>query len=186
MDIVVYVDEQGNVQIRLLRCTRSSELSLFAYGIRAVFPRSAPKFYFLEMRIIRLIKSLLNLNISWIKCFTVVLFNHMSCNVRKRTFWRPISENSDQHAHPRCLIRVSVVRMTKFTSLAILNAPGEYSDQTAHVRRLIWIFAGQHVRMYVFWRCAYKHTSFTSILISLDKLSHTCVDWSRTERVCCV
>ena len=39
--------------------------------------------------------------------------------------------DSDQHAHPRSLIRVLVVGMKKFASFAIQNASSEDSDQTA-------------------------------------------------------
>ena len=46
-----------------------------------------------------------------------------------------------RHAHPRSLIRVFVLRVKKL--LAIQNAPDEDSDQTARMRRLIWIFTGR-------------------------------------------
>ena len=37
---------------------------------------------------------------------------------------------------------VFVVRMKKLCILAIENAPSQDSDQTVHMYRLIWIFAG--------------------------------------------
>ena len=43
----------------------------------------------------------------------------------------------------RSLVRVFAVRMKNFASFAIQNAPSENSDQTARMRRLVWIFAGR-------------------------------------------
>ena len=44
--------------------------------------------------------------------------------------------------HPRSLTRIFVVRR-HFVPMAIQNAPGEDSDQTARMRSLIWIFTGR-------------------------------------------
>ena len=47
-----------------------------------------------------------------------------------------------------------------FVSFAVQNAPSEESDQPAQMRRLIRIFAGRTIQMYVFWRCgSYKPVS---------------------------
>ena len=43
-------------------------------------------------------------------------------------------------------------KKNNLASLAIENAPSEDSDQTARMRRLIWIFVGRTCRRYVFWR----------------------------------
>ena len=67
-------------------------------------------------------------------------------NVRKRTFWRAPNEESNNPAHPRILITWRI-----FASLAIQNAPSEDSDQTARMRRLIWIFAGRTWPKVFFW-----------------------------------
>ena len=81
------------------------------------------------------------------------LFQYISShNVRKHTFWHvepPRHKNvpSNMCAQQRLkkkglLIRVFVVRLNKFCFLrAIRKAPSEDSDQTARMRRLIWIFA---------------------------------------------
>ena len=53
---------------------------------------------------------------------------------------RAFSEVLNQPAHPRSLIRIFVVCRKK---LCIQNAPNKDSDQTARMRRLIWIFAGR-------------------------------------------
>ena len=47
------------------------------------------------------------------------------------------NEHSNQPAHPHSLIRVFVVLMTNFAYIAAQNAPSEFSDQTARMRRLI-------------------------------------------------
>ena len=51
------------------------------------------------------------------------------------------SDDSNQPANPRGLIRLFVARIRKFASLAIQNAPSVDSDQIAWMRKLIWILA---------------------------------------------
>ena len=53
------------------------------------------------------------------------------------------SEDSDQPAHPRSLIRVFAARLRRIGSLATHRVPCENSDQTARMRRLIWVFIGR-------------------------------------------
>ena len=85
--------------------------------------------------------------------------------------WRVVELNKRpvvtwEHVHPtktQISLRIRAVwaesslsAWRNFASLAIQNAPGEVSDQTARMRRLIWMFAGRaFVRMYcyVFWHC---------------------------------
>ena len=51
------------------------------------------------------------------------------------------SEDSDQPAHPRSLIRVLTVRLERLGSVPIRRALGEDSVQHMRVRRLIWFNA---------------------------------------------
>ena len=68
----------------------------------------------------------------------------MNRNVRNRTYW-PVRPTKSQIS-----LRIRAVwsesspsAWSNFTILAIQNAPSEDSDQTAQMRRLIWIFAGR-------------------------------------------
>ena len=70
--------------------------------------------------------------------------DYLSPNVRKRTFWhvRPMKTQISLRIHAVWL-ESSLSAWRNFASLAIQNAPREDSDQTARMRRLIWIFAGR-------------------------------------------
>ena len=62
--------------------------------------------------------------------------------------------------------------MKKIASVVTPNAPSKDYDKIVQMRWLIWIFVGQHVQRYVFWRCGsyvvwkcYMHyTSFKAII----------------------
>ena len=76
--------------------------------------------------------------------------NNTHRNVGKWTFWWSPNEDSNQPAHPRSLIRVFIVRMMKLHSRPSKNAPSENYDQTARMRRLIWIFTVRARMMCIF------------------------------------
>ena len=50
------------------------------------------------------------------------------------------NEDTNQHARPRSLVRICIVRMRKLCT-SFQNVPAEDSGQIARMRRLIWIFA---------------------------------------------
>ena len=68
---------------------------------------------------------------------------HMSLPVRKRTFWHVRPTKTQISLRIRAVWSQStLLAWRNFASLAIQNALSEDSDQTARMRRLIWIFAG--------------------------------------------
>ena len=63
-------------------------------------------------------------------------------NVRKRTFWHVRPTKTQISLRIRTVWSESSLSVWRnFAYLAIQNAPSEDSDQTARMRRLIWIFA---------------------------------------------
>ena len=75
-------------------------------------------------------------NISRIGQPILLIYKHISIDVRKRTFWHVRPKWRLKHS----LIRVVVVRIKK-SSLVIQSALSEDSDQTVQMRRLICIVA---------------------------------------------
>ena len=70
--------------------------------------------------------------------------NYMSHTVRKRTFWH-VRPKKTQISLCNCAVWSEFPLSTRrhFAPLAIQNAHNEDSNQTAWMRRLIWIFAGR-------------------------------------------
>ena len=61
--------------------------------------------------------------------------------VRKRSFVHVRqTEASDQHVHSHCLI--GIIIDSQGCKVTVSQADNEYSDQTARMRRLIWVFVG--------------------------------------------
>ena len=80
------------------------------------------------------------------------LSDHLNRNMRKLTFWYVRPRKTQIYLRIRAFWSV-LFAWRNLASLAIQNAPSKDSDQSARMRRLIWIFAGRaHVRRYVFWR----------------------------------
>ena len=72
-------------------------------------------------------------------CKYLTIMRH---NVRKRTFWHVRETKTQISLRIRAVWSESLLSAWRnFASLAIQNAPREDSDQTAWMRRLIWIFA---------------------------------------------
>ena len=68
--------------------------------------------------------------------------DYSGCSVRKRTFWHVRSKKTQISLHIRAVwSESSLSEWRNFAFLAIQNVPSEDSDQTARMRRLIWIFA---------------------------------------------
>ena len=65
----------------------------------------------------------------------------------QKTYLRPCAPNEDSSQTAYLLFVWKI-----FAFLAIENMPSEDSDQTSRMRGLIWIFAGRHIRRYVFER----------------------------------
>ena len=59
------------------------------------------------------------------------------------------SEDSDQPGHPPSLIRVFADRMKKPGSLAVHWTHSEDSDRTGQIIRLIWVFVGRTLILWV-------------------------------------
>ena len=75
-------------------------------------------------------------------CFVILAlpgYLNLDRNVRKRIFWRVPNEDSKQPAHPHRLIKALWRNRVCF---AIRNEPSDDSDQTAQMRRLIWLYTG--------------------------------------------
>ena len=74
-------------------------------------------------------------------------WNNISRNVRYRTFWlvRPTKTQNGLCIRAVCS-EYSLSTESHFSSLAILIAPSEDSDQPARMRMLIWIFAKRTCR----------------------------------------
>ena len=71
----------------------------------------------------------------------------MNGNMTKRTFWYVRPMNIQISLRIRAdWSDSSLLTWRHYATLAIQNAPKEDSDQTARMRRLIWIFAVAHVR----------------------------------------
>ena len=70
------------------------------------------------------------------------VYHDMSRNVRRRTFWYVHLTNT-QISLRICAVgsESSLLAWRKFASFAVQNVSSEDSDQTALMRRLIWIFA---------------------------------------------
>ena len=86
----------------------------------------------------------------------------MSRNERKRTFYIVHMYPSKTQISQRIrAVRTgfSLSALRNFHRWVSINAPNEASDQTARMRRPIWIVAG-----YVFWRCG--SNMFTSLMIA--------------------
>ena len=64
--------------------------------------------------------------------------------MRKRTFSHVQLTKTQISMHVRAVLSVSSLSVWRnFASLVIQNVPREDSDQTAQMRKLIWIFAGR-------------------------------------------
>ena len=75
-------------------------------------------------------------------------------NAQKCTYWHARPTKTQVSLRLRAgWSESSLSACRNFASLAIQNAPSEDSDQTARMRRLIWIFVGCTFRKYTFWRC---------------------------------
>ena len=87
-----------------------------------------------------------------------VLMKHEPWGEKRYLLSWATNENSNQPAHSD-LIRIFAIwpesllsAWRNFALLAFQNAPSEDSDQTARMRRLIWIFSGCTCPKYVAWR----------------------------------
>ena len=70
--------------------------------------------------------------------------NQFEPHVRKPTFWHVRPTKTQISLRMRTVwLEYSLSAWRNFASLAIQIAPSEDSDQTARMRRLIWIFAGR-------------------------------------------
>ena len=85
----------------------------------------------------------------------------MAIILRKRTFWLVRPTKTQFSLRIRAVWSDYLLSAWRnFVSLAIQNAPGKCFDQTAQMRRLIWIVA--QVRRYVSWRCGSTSLSYSS------------------------
>jgi hypothetical protein len=57
--------------------------------------------------------------------------------------------DADQPAHPHSLIRINAVRLQTLLQIEKLTANSIDSDQTARMRRLVWIHVGRKPTMLV-------------------------------------
>jgi hypothetical protein len=55
----------------------------------------------------------------------------------------------DQHAHPRSLFRIHAIRLQTLLQVEKLIANRMDTDQTARMRKLVWIYAGRKPIMLV-------------------------------------
>ena len=70
--------------------------------------------------------------------------SYVSRNMRKPNFWYVRPTKTQIRLRILAVWSESSLSASRnFASLAIQNAPSEDSDQTARMRRLIWIFAGR-------------------------------------------
>ena len=79
------------------------------------------------------------------RCYKIFKYAyHLSQYVRKRTLWHVRSLKTQISLRIRAVWSESLLSAWRnFTSLAVRNPPSEDSDQSAQMRRLIWIFAGR-------------------------------------------
>ena len=70
------------------------------------------------------------------------LYHIMSHNVRRRTFWLCSKRGLKSACASAQSDKSSFSAWRNVACMAIQNAPREDSDQTARMRRLIWIFSG--------------------------------------------
>ena len=108
----------------------------------------------------------------------------LSRNGRKRTFWYVRPTKTQISLHSRAVwSEYSLSTWRNLVSLAIRNALSEDSDQTARMRRLIWIFVGRTCPEIRFWTFRLNYglikTTFSPVFI----MSQECYNWINPDQI---
>ena len=133
-------------------------------------------------------------DLSWVSPYWLLYlrwWENMSPNVRKCTFWHVPNENPNQPANPQSLIRVFVVRKTKFYMAKFYNR----SLSKMHIKILIKLYkcAGWsesllsiHVRRYVFYHwvscICVNYSLFTNFFLVYNQNPHAQLQYWEKQR----
>ena len=98
----------------------------------------------------------------WCTAFYVINPKYFSRSVRKHTFWQVRPKKTQISLRIRAVLsKASFCAWKNFAPLAIQNEHSEDSDQTARMRRLIWIFVGRTCpKVLTLWLIQNEHMGF--------------------------
>ena len=96
---------------------------------------------------------------------------------RQNTYHRTCtrSEDSDQPAHSRSLIRIFIWRILDSQGYKVLHADNVDSDQCELMRKLIWVFVGRICPKVSFLKLRQIYLSSTYLSDSMQKVIYPCI-----------